>query len=137
MLASCRETTFSTLSKDKTLQDILSVSQKSAREVEIKSLLASSAMSRRHGALQNSLATTTDLSQLVKPCNDLGLRVNVAADVEASNVLWDQGEMSASIRMLRDLAHISDLSKQDISVGRPEILAKLVRYVHTIPIIAD
>lgn len=84
-------------------------------------------MSRRHGALQSSLATATFLGQLVQPCLDLGMNIDAAAQFEGANVLWDQGEMSASIRMLKDLTRGVDLKSQDVHVGRPEILAKLVR----------
>lgn len=86
----------------------------------------SSALSRRHAALQSGLISATYLTQLVQPCKDVGVNIDVAVSYEGSNVLWDQGEMSASIRMLQDLVNLPDTGKQDIHVGRPELLAKLV-----------
>ena len=128
MLDSCRQTLFSTLSKSAGLRSLTKISEKDARIVEVQAVLASSGLNRRHGALQSSLNSATYLSQLVDSCADLGVRVDAAIGFEASNVLWDQGEMSSSIRMLQDIAAISDLKRQDIPVGRPKILATLVRF---------
>ena len=123
---SCRETLFSTLSKDNHLQLLLKISQRDSRAIESRVLLASSNMSRRHGALQSALATATCLSQLVSICEDVDVKIHAAARFEGSNVLWDQGEMSASIRMLQDLEHGIDLRSQDVKIGKPKLLAKLV-----------
>ena len=125
-IASCRETLFSALSKSRNLQHILKVSTRTARDIEVRALLASSSLSRRHKALQSSLATATFLGHLVKPCQELGLKIDVAVKYEESSVLWDQGEMAASIRVLKDIIRESDLKSQDIRVGKPELLAKLV-----------
>jgi serine-protein kinase ATM len=86
-------------------------------------------MSRNHGALQNSLTTATYLSGLIEPCNKLGLEIGAAAQFEVANVLWDQGEMMASIRMLQSLNTLPDLRKQTVPIGKPELLAKLVSYL--------
>ena len=123
---SCRETLFSTLSKDNHLQAMLKISVRDARNIESRALLASSSMNRRHGALQSALATATYLSQLVDTCDQVGVKISAAALLEGANVLWDHGEMSASIRMLQELEHGTDLRFQDVQVGRPELLAKLV-----------
>ena len=66
------------------------------------------------------------LTQLIDPCSSLGLSFDVAIRSEASNVLWDQEELSASIRMLQDISQHSDFDSQSIAVGRGEILGKLV-----------
>ena len=84
-------------------------------------------MSRRHGALQTALATVTYLNQLVGPCEAIGVNINHAVQFESANVLWDQGEMAASIRTLQDLNSSVNASHQVLRVGKPEILAKLVR----------
>ena len=117
---------FSTLSKSNSLQALLNLSPRDARRIESRVLLVSSGLSRRHAALQSGLTSATYLTQLVRPCKDVGVNIDVAVSYEGSNVLWDQGEMSASIRMLQDLVHLPDTRKQDIHVGRPELLAKLV-----------
>lgn len=43
-----------------------------------------------------------------------------------ANVLWDQGEMTTSIRMLQQLNEQGDLQKQALVVSRAEVLASLV-----------
>lgn len=83
-------------------------------------------MSRRHGALQNALATATYLTQLIKPCEDAGINIAAAVKLESANVLWAQGEMAASIRMLQELHQSFDAKSQLIHVGKSELLAKLV-----------
>ena len=125
-LDSCRQTLFSTLSKSRDLQSLMRISEKDARITEVQTILASSSLNRRHGATQSSLNSATYLAQLVDSCADLGVRVDAAAGLEASNVLWDHGEMASSIRMLQDIAANVDLKRQDILVGRPKILATLV-----------
>lgn len=96
--------------------------------MEGRALLSSSQMSRRHGALQNALAATTYLSRLVQPCEELGIDISAAVRLESAGVLWDQGEMAASINMLQDLKANLDQGKHAIHVGKPELLAKLVRH---------
>ena len=123
---SCRRTLFSTLSKSTHLQLMMNVSAKQARAAEVQVLLSSSALSRRHGALQGSLNNAMYLTQLIDPCQNLGLNFDVAIRLEASNVLWDQGEMSSSIHVLQDINQNSDFKSQTIHVGKAEILGKLV-----------
>ena len=94
--------------------------------MEVRALLSSSQISRRHGALQNALAATMYLNRLVQPCKDLGIDISAAVQLESASVLWDQGEMAASINMLQDLKAYIDPRKQAIHVGKPELLAKLV-----------
>lgn len=97
--------------------------------MEARALLSSSQMSRRHGALQNALAVTTYLNRLVQPCQVTGIDISAAVQFESAAVLWDQGEMAASINMLQDLKASVDVGKQAIHVGKPELLARLVRYL--------
>ena len=126
-IISCRETLFSSLSKSSTLQGLLKISQRDARSVESNALMASTEMSRHHGALQKALGTATYLNLLIKPCKEAGVDIEAAVQYESANVLWDQGEMAASIRMLQDLKHGIDPQSHVNSVGKPELLAKLVR----------
>jgi ataxia telangiectasia mutated family protein len=125
-ITSCRETLLSSLSKNKNLQYILKTTLRDSRALEINALLSSSKLSRHHGALQNSLATATYLNRLIKPCEEIGLNIAAAVQFESANVLWDQGELTASIRMLQDLQNKLDADSQLIHVGKPELLAKLV-----------
>ena len=126
-ITSCRETLLSSLSKNKRLQEFLKTSQRESRALEINALLASSKMNRHHGALQNSLATATYLNQLIVPCGEVGLNITAAVQFESANVLWDQGELTASIRMLQDLRNKFNADSQLVHVGKPELLARLVR----------
>jgi hypothetical protein len=103
------------------------MSHRDSRRIECRALVASTGISRHHGALQNALATSMYLGKLGERFKEQGLNVEAAARLEGSNVLWDQDEMAASIRMLQDTVQEVDLSVQDIHVGKPELLAKLVR----------
>lgn len=125
-IISCRETLFSSLSKKPKLQDLLRTSQRDARSLESHLLLASSNMSRAHGAIQEALSTVTYLTELVKPCKEVGVDISAVVRLASANVLWDQGEMTASIRMLQDLQAPFVSNDQIIEVSKPELLAKLV-----------
>ena len=125
-IISCRETLFSTLSKSGSLREMARISLRDARSMEARALLSSSQMSRRHGALQNALAAATYLNQLAQPCAELGMDISAAVQLESAGVLWDQGEMAASIKLLQDLNSTIDTGKHTINVGKPELLAKLV-----------
>lgn len=104
----------------------MGISQRDARSLECKALIASTSLSRHHGALQSALSTATYLSQIVHSCREQGVKIDVAARLESSNVLWDQQEMSASITVLRDIVYEAGLQSQDIQIGKPGLLAKLV-----------
>ena len=128
-IISCRETAFSCLSKRSPLQELLKVHLCEAQLLECRLLLASSAMSRGYGALQNSLSTTMHLNQLIEPYKAAGVNVTAAAQFESSQVLWSQGEMTASVQLLKELSHnlrTDSLGPQSIPVGISEMLAKLV-----------
>jgi serine-protein kinase ATM len=125
-ILSSRETIFSSLSRRPSLLKTIKTSVRDTRLLEVHALLESSLMSRSHGALQNSLVTATYLSELTETCSKLGLEIGALTQFEVSNVLWDQGEMIASIRVLQSLNALPDLRKQTIPVGKPELLAKLV-----------
>lgn len=126
-ILSCRETLLSLLSKKSHLQNIIGVSQQEIRLVEVNSILRSSRICRDHGALQNSLTAATYLTSIIEPCGKLGLEITAAVQSEEANVLWDQGEMTASIRILQNLNTSIDLSRQSIPVGKSGLLAQLVR----------
>ena len=125
-IISCRETSFSSLSKRVALQNVVKTSLRDARRLETKVLLASSCMSRSHNALQNALTTATYLNQIVEPCQGAGVDIDAAVRFESANVLWDQNEMTASIRMLQDLEGTSTTGSEIMRPGKAELLAKLV-----------
>lgn len=89
--------------------------------------LLASEITRAHNALQESLSLATSLIDLISPCRDVGLNLDVAIHLEAANALWDQGEITSSIGMLQALEKdkVSLLKKQDIPVGRSKLLSKI------------
>ena len=102
-------------------------SSRDTRTIEVHALLDSSRISRKHGALQSSLTAATYLTQLVAPCDRVGINITAITQTELANVLWDQGEMTASIRVLQEMNSSLDLRNQSVRIGKPELLAKLVR----------
>ncbi|EPS32452.1 hypothetical protein PDE_07412 [Penicillium oxalicum 114-2] len=93
--------------------------------LEAKVFRRSLEISRSHGISQASLKSAITLSKLAKPCADLGVNIEAAAEFDLANVLWDQGEMTASIRMLQQLKGKNDLHKQAIPLSRAELLVTL------------
>jgi serine-protein kinase ATM len=122
---SCRETVLSCLSQQPHLRRIVNINSSDSRLVEVQTTLLSSCLSRAHGQLQESLTSATYLASLIEPCQALGLNIEAAAQLEAANALWEQGEMTSSIGMLQALEKNSILKKQTIPIGRPDLLAKI------------
>lgn len=56
------------------------------------------------------------------------MNIDGAAKFDLANVLWDQGEMTASIRMLQQLKGQHDLPKQAIPLSRADLLITLVSF---------
>jgi ataxia telangiectasia mutated family protein len=127
-LLSCRETLFKLLSTNEPLLEALRVRTGQVRSMETEALMLSSAISRKHGALQESLASVTYLSDLVPECRTIGLDIEASAQNEVASVLWEQGEAETSIRMRQHLIEHANLDSQDTSVSLPVLLAKLVSH---------
>ncbi|GJC90958.1 serine/threonine-protein kinase TEL1 [Colletotrichum liriopes] len=123
-LLSCRETTLSLMSQQAKLRS-QALSTAEARQVEIRCMLMSSGIYRFHQATQESLNLSTSLTDLVDPCEDLGIKVDAAIKIEAANSLWDHGEMISSIRMLQSIDNDSSLKRQTIPVSRSDLLSKI------------
>jgi ataxia telangiectasia mutated family protein len=102
------------------------LSLKDVRDLEVQALLSSCITSRKHNALQESLAAATYLSDLAPACLEIGLNIDVIAQNEVADVLWDQGEHATSIRMLKGLAEPSRLRNESTGVHKAKLLAKLV-----------
>jgi ataxia telangiectasia mutated family protein len=105
---------------------MVKLNSREAQLLEVKVIRESLRVSRDHEALQASLKSAISLSKLVLPCAKLGVNIDAAAKFDLANVLWDQGEMTTSIRMLQQLNNQSDLHKQSMPVSRAEVLASLV-----------
>jgi ataxia telangiectasia mutated family protein len=126
LLLSCRETLFGVLGENAVLLDSMRVRTGTVRHMEVEALVTSSDISRKHGALQESLASVTYLSDLVQPCKAFGLDIEATAQHEVATVLWDQGEAETSIRMRQYLREHADFDSQTTDISLPVLLAKLV-----------
>ena len=132
---SCRETTLSSLNKNPMLRDLLKISQREGGLMECRTLLASAATSREHGALQDALTSAIYLSHLAEQYESFGIHVQAASIFENAQVLWSQGERTAAVRLLVDLHQRLDsgtLPPQILEVGKPGLLAKLVSASRTL-----
>lgn len=99
------------------------------RNMEVEALVSSSTICRRHGAIHESLASVTYLSDLVPACKEVGLDIEAAAQHEVANVLWEQGETEISIRMRQHLIDHANFDSQNTDLSLPVLLAKLVSFV--------
>ena len=108
------------------LQDSMRVRTGTIRHMEVESLVSSSNINRRHGNLQDSLASVTYLSDIVQECKSVGLDIESVAQHEVAGVLWDQGEVETSIRMRQHLIDHGNFDSQPSDISLPVLLAKLV-----------
>lgn len=123
-ILSCRETTLSMWSQHHNLRPS-SLAPADARLAQIRGMLVSSDIYRFHRATQETLNLSTTLTHLIKPSEQVGLTVDAAIRMEAANALWDQGEMTSSIRMLQNIDKDSSLKKQTVPVSRTDLLSKI------------
>jgi ataxia telangiectasia mutated family protein len=126
-LLSCRETLFNVLGSNVALVDSLHTRTATVRGMEAEALVSSSSLCRKHGALQESLASVTYLSDIVPECKAIGLDIEATAQHEVANVLWEQGETEISIRMRQHLIDHADFDSQNVDLSLPVLLARLVR----------
>lgn len=105
---------------------MVNLNARDAQLLEVKAIRESLRISREHDAHQASLKSAMLLTRLVKPCSQVGVKIDAAATFELANVLWDQGEMTTSIKMLQQLSEQNNLQDQSVPVNRTEILASLV-----------
>lgn len=124
-ILSNRQTLFSTLRQNASLQKALHLSSKQCYAFEVEALLDLSKLSREHLKLQEALTTATSLSAMVEECQATNLKVDAAVTVETASVLWLAEEASSSVRMLRDALNMPDMERQDVPVGRAGLLAQL------------
>ncbi|KAF7570348.1 TEL1 Phosphatidylinositol kinase and protein kinase of the PI-3 kinase family [Pyrenophora tritici-repentis] len=124
-LLSCRETLFNVLGSNVALVDSLHTRTATIRGMEAEALVSSSSVCRKHGALQESLASVTYLSDIVPECKAIGLDIEATAQHEVANVLWEQGETEISIRMRQHLIDHADFDSQNADLSLPVLLARL------------
>jgi ataxia telangiectasia mutated family protein len=114
------------LGSNSVLVDSLHARTATIRGIEAEALVSSSSVCRKHGALQESLASVTYLSDIVPECKAIGLDIEATAQHEVANVLWEQGETEISIRMRQHLIDHADFDSQTIDLSLPVLLARLV-----------
>ena len=119
----------SSLAKNASLRGALTLSLSDCRLMQAQTLLDSSQILRKHGALQHSLAAAQYLCDLDGSFNEAGLNVNSAAAREVAAVLWSHGEAATSITILEGLKANSNLEKESVVVRRSGLLATLVGFI--------
>ena len=126
MILSAREAFFSTLKKEPTLAEALRLSPSDCRLFEVKCLRHSLKQARSHGSLQAALNRAIHLSALASESDALGSHFGDVVAQDFAGVLWDHGNMTTSIQMLKQLNE-SKHGKQSIPLSRPALLAEMVR----------
>jgi ataxia telangiectasia mutated family protein len=121
---------FSSVRKSDILKSQTQLSLEESRLLEAKVIRQSLEITRSHGISQASLKSAINLSKLAEP--SMGINIDGAAKFDLANVLWDQGEMTASIRMLQQLKGQHDIPKQTIPLSRAELLVTLVSHICSI-----
>lgn len=124
----CHEALFSSINRKDHLKSAIKLNSPNAQLLEVKVFRESLKICRDHEVPQASLKSAISFSKLAQPCASLGINIDAAAKFDLANVLWDQGEMTTSIRMLQQLNEQNDLHKQAIPVSRAEVLASLVSH---------
>ena len=96
-----------------------------ARKLEVENISISCRVSKQLEASQELLASATYLSDIVSVCDTVGLNITADAERTMAEVLWDQGEKSASIHTLQKLMN-APRRNGDIDPSRAMLLAQLV-----------
>jgi ataxia telangiectasia mutated family protein len=99
---------------------------------ELKTLIQASNINRKLGSLEDSLADVTFLAGVANDCTLSGLVVDGAVKLEIAHALSARGELGASISILRRLDAAGAYDKQALDLSRAEVLATLVRMVHSV-----
>ncbi|KAJ5745974.1 hypothetical protein N7520_011156 [Penicillium odoratum] len=123
------EALFSSIRKSDLLQSRTKMTIAESRLLEANVFRQSLEINRKHAVSQASLKSAISLSGLAGPCAELGMNIDGATKFDLANVLWDQGEMTASIRMLQNLKGQADLQNQAIPLSRSELLVTLGHHV--------
>ncbi|KAJ5527329.1 hypothetical protein N7513_011488 [Penicillium frequentans] len=128
-ILSWHEALFSSIRKSDLLKSSSKMNIAESRLLEANVFRQSLDITRKHAVSQASLKSAISLSRLAEPCAQLGMNIDGATKFDLANVLWDQGEMTASIRMLQLLKGQGDLQKQAIPLSRSELLVTLGHHV--------
>lgn len=124
-ISNVRERFLSSLSQRGTLQQMLNITPRVARELEVQNLLFSCRILKELEASSEVLAASVHLSNLVAPSASLDMDIDAQARYQMAGVLWDQEESAMSIRMLQELEG-DTVSQKTNTVSRSRLLALLV-----------
>jgi len=114
--------------RDQALQEALKVHGSEFGIAEIDVAIRASAISRKLGLLEDSLADVTFLSELTNCNGQQDFKVDGAVKFETSNALYDRGELTSSISILRNLDDTCQYDHQQLSISRSDVAATLVSY---------
>lgn len=125
MIISSRSTLFGVLAQNSDILKELRVGVRASKTLEVQSLLQLARLAREHGILQEALSATTQASLLAAQAKSSGLNVTAAAEIETALILWETGEASTSVKMLRNVLAAGDSESQDLPIGHSGLLAQL------------
>ena len=131
------EALFSSIKQKDYLKSAISLGDSDAQLLEVKVIRRSLEIARDHGIPQASLKSAMCLSKLAQTCASKDIIIDGAAKFDLANVLWDQGEMTTSIRMLQQLNGQADLHRQTIPISRAELLVTLVSLHSCFPVFIE
>lgn len=120
----CREAMFSSLARSLAPDSAISVDSRTSRELQFRTIQESLRISRDHNELQVATKSAVLLTKMVPLCQQQGLSVDIAAQFELAQVLWDQGEASRSIQLLKDIQQ-EKLASQTVEVNMSRVLSTL------------
>jgi ataxia telangiectasia mutated family protein len=120
-----REAAMTAIKSSTSLRTHFRMNLSEAQLLEIDAVRNSVKVARSYNAAQFCLNRVMYLSKLMEMPTFSSHKVEAAILHDTAHVLWDQGETSASIQMLRQLQDRNDLGQQTVSVSRAEILADL------------
>ena len=136
-IINCHEALFSSIKQKDYLKSAISLGDSDAQLLEVKVMRRSLEIARVHGIPQASLKSAMCLSKLAQTCASKDITIDGAAKFDLANVLWDQREMTTSIRMLQLLNEQADLHRQTIPISRAELLVTLVSLHSCLPVFIE
>jgi ataxia telangiectasia mutated family protein len=120
-----REALFSAIRCNDHLRSTFKITAFESQVFEVKVIRDSLRIARHHDASQSALNRAIYLSDLANLPANLGLKVEGVAQYDLSKILWDLGQTTTSIQMLRQLKERDDLTQGAFAISRSEILAEL------------
>ena len=120
-----REALFSAIRRNDHLQSALKISASDSQLFEVRVVRDSLRVAGHHDASQSALNRIMYLAKIASLPANSGLKIETITQYDLAKILWDQGQTTTSIRMLRQLRDRDDLRQGAFAVSRSEILAEL------------